>query len=241
MPAVETPLTASPHELINAHLSPVEALHGEFERQAALDFEGRMGLDYQATIAELLALAELRPDMNVLDVGAGTSILVRHLDRLLGEKGQVTAMDTTPEMVEKARLATITAGPVRHVRWQVAPAETLPFQAGEFDVVTCAMAFPRLRAAEFAREAFRVLKPGGRLVMATELAPRQGLSGFQKTMRRGFYQFLRRDALEAAASFMTADETAGVLTAAGFRQNMFRQMQRNGRHQTIFSLVRALK
>lgn len=116
----------------------------------------------------LVELAQPQKDWNVLDVatGGGHTAL-----KFAPHVGQVTASDLTPRMLEKAQ-AFIEEQGVANISFKQADAENLPFEDGEFDLVTCRIAphhFPD--CAKFVREAARVLKPGGRLLMQDQLLP----------------------------------------------------------------------
>jgi len=107
--------------------------------------------------------AELQPGMHVLDLASGTGEPSLSLAKAVGSAGRVVATDLVPEMLEAARENARAQG-LSQVEFQVADAEHLPFQAGEFDRVTCRfglMFFPDVQKA--LGEIRRVLKPGGRI------------------------------------------------------------------------------
>lgn len=100
------------------------------------------------------------PGKRLLDLGTGTGALAREFARA---GLRVTGLDRSRAMVaEGVRLARADELPLECV---VAPAESLPFREAAFDVVTagqCWHWFDRTRAAA---EAYRVLRPGGRLAL----------------------------------------------------------------------------
>jgi SAM-dependent methyltransferase len=117
---------------------------------------------WRGTTDLLIAWAEPRPGMQVLDIASGTGEPALSIAPLVGPDGTVTATDVIPEMVQIAQDHTAEHG-IRNMRCQQADAEELPFPDASFDRVTC-----RLGVMYFAdvprslREIRRVLKPGGR-------------------------------------------------------------------------------
>lgn len=102
------------------------------------------------------------PQAAALEVAAGTGILSRHLRQRLPESVALTVTDLNAPMVAVAERHMREAGQTARARWQVADASTLPFDDCSFNAVVCqfgVMFFPDKPLA--AREAFRVLRPGG--------------------------------------------------------------------------------
>jgi SAM-dependent methyltransferase len=105
-----------------------------------------------ARVREFLELSG--PVESALDVGCGSGLSTVALKEIAG---RVVGVDASAEMVALA------PGDAR-VSYVVAPAEALPFAAGEFNLVTVSQAIHWLDRGKFLREARRVLKPGGHLV-----------------------------------------------------------------------------
>src|SRR3954447_10884997 len=109
--------------------------------------------------ARLAALAPAR----LLETAAGTGVATRALARALPAGTAIVATDLNRPMLDLAAARMETA----EVTWQQADALALPFEDETFDAVACqfgAMFFPDKAAAY--REARRVLRRGGRLVMS---------------------------------------------------------------------------
>ena len=116
----------------------------------------------------LIAIAQPQPHWEMLDIATGGGHTALKFAPFVK---RVTAADLTARMLEKARAFIIGQG-AGNVVFQPADAEDLPFDGGQFDLVTCRIAphhFPH--AAVFVKECARVLKPGGMLLMQDHVLP----------------------------------------------------------------------
>lgn len=220
--------------LINTWLS-------EFEEQIAADFRRRTGLDYKSTVALIVDDAEPFPGMQVLDVPTGTGVIARQFVGKIGDKGRIVGVDETREKLDAARLAAQSSKVSMHLELKPMSLERLSFEAESFDLVTSFMAFHRLNGEKLVAEAYRVLKPNGRLLIADELAPEAAPGQLRQTIRRNWFKYIRRDEKEANAEFRTTEEMMRLLTGTGFSQVMFRGLRRRSRHDRVFTLVKAVK
>ena len=119
----------------------------------------------------LATVAGIRPGDQVLDVGCGPGPLTRAAAKVTGSSGHVIGVDLSPEMVGYARRrAMIRRGAPTEFR--VGDAGALPVPDASVDVVVSALAWHHLpeRAQAWA-EVLRVLRPGGRLMIAEFRAP----------------------------------------------------------------------
>ncbi|WP_292075438.1 class I SAM-dependent methyltransferase [Mesorhizobium sp.] len=128
----------------------------------------------------MLSFAKLKPGEAVLDVGCGTGTVALLAKKKVGPEGRVDGVDASPEMVARA---TAKAGRARiQVGFSTAIAQQLPFKDGEFDVVLSTLMFhhlPKKGREEFIREAFRVLKPDGRVLIVDFAKPPRQKSTFR--------------------------------------------------------------
>ena len=213
----------------------------EFEEQIARDFYRRTGLDYKQTIALIIDAADPFPGMQVLDVPTGTGVIARQFVGKIGEKGKITGGDISREKLEKARLAAHSAKVSMRIEWRQMMAERLSFGDASLDLITSVMAFHRIQAVKFLDSAYRVLKPGGRLLIADELAPKAGSSPLKLKFRRHYYRYIARDPSEAEAHFYTADEMMEMLNERKFKQIVLRALRQRSEHDRIFTLIKAVK
>lgn len=133
------------------------------------------------SLAVLLDLAAPGPQDLALDVATGTGntalALAPHVAHVVG-------VDLTPAMLAHARGRAVTEG-VPNAEFIEGDAEALPFPDGTFALVTSRHAPHHFRHMErFLAEAFRVLRPGGRLVVADQISASPELQPWTDTYQR---------------------------------------------------------
>jgi SAM-dependent methyltransferase len=153
------------------------------------------------------ALATLRPGEAVLDLGSGGGLDCFVAARQVGPAGRVIGVDMTPEMVAKARENARNAG-VENVEFRLGEIEHLPVADGSMDVIlsNCVINLSPDKRAVF-QEAFRVLKPGGRLAVSDILET----SPMPAAMRNDAAALIG-----CVAGAASVDEVRALLRGAGF-------------------------
>ena len=176
-----------------------------------------------------------RPGQRLLDVAGGTGdIAFRFLRRAAG--ATATVCDLTEAMLVEGRKRAEAAQLAERLDWVAGDAMALPFPSGTFDAYTISFGIRNVtRIGDALAEAFRVLRPGGRLlVLEFSQLPVPGLQwlydrysytvipalGRAVTGDRASYQYL----VESIRRFPEQDSFAAMIRAAGFEQVAWRNL-----------------
>lgn len=176
--------------------------------------------------------AKLTPEARVLDLGAGTGDLAREALKQKPET-KVVAADFTLEMMRVGQDQTLEEGLNGSLPWSTADALNLPFEDETFDAVVSGFLMRNVGDIQHALvEQYRVLKPGGRIVILDTTKPRRNLlspfiwlhmhvvipllggllSGFKDA-----YNYLP----DSTEEFVTAKELTVRMAAVGFKRINF--------------------
>lgn len=108
----------------------------------------------------------VRRGQRVLDLAGGTGDLAAKFSHMVGEQGQVVLADINDSMLKMGREKLRDRGIVGNVSYVQANAEALPFPDNYFDCITISFGLRNVTDKDKAlRSMFRVLKPGGRLLV----------------------------------------------------------------------------
>ena len=152
---------------VNSNQTEFKTQDAASYNQVAQSFD-RLVTQLSAPVAaRLVALAGLALDNHVLDVGAGTGIVAFRAAAAMGPSGRVVGIDLSDGMLKVARQNAIAKGLADRVEFRKMDAESLECSDGSFDAVLSLFALRHFPHPEMAlQEMHRVLRPGGRLVLA---------------------------------------------------------------------------
>ncbi|GAA0338762.1 class I SAM-dependent methyltransferase [Actinoallomurus spadix] len=194
-------MSHQPHRHQNAD-EPGALIRGArlYELGAVVGFLGRRRRVYD----DLVTLSGARPGDRILDVGCGTGYLTRRAARAVLPGGHATGIDPSAQVIAYA-----TRRAPAGCTFQTAAAQAIPYPDGSFDVVISSLAVHHIPAADrpaALAEFHRVLRPGGRLLLAD----------YRRRPRHLAAARLVGAAANHAHEHTPADELTGLVTQAGF-------------------------
>ncbi len=176
-----------------------------------------------------------RAGQKLLDVAGGTGDVAFKFLKRAGQ-GHATVCDLTEGMLVEGRKRAEAAQMVDSLDWVVGDAMNLPFEDNTFDVYTISFGIRNVtRPQEALNEAYRVLRPGGRLMVLEfsqlpnpAMQKAYDLYSFNVIPRMGqiiandrdSYQYL----VESIRNFPDQETFLGMVRAAGFDQARFRNL-----------------
>lgn len=123
-----------------------------------------------------IQIAAVREGMNILDLAGGTGDLTKKFSAQVDSTGHVVLADINDSMLKVGRNKLRDNGVVGNVHYCQANAEQLPFPDNHFDLITIAFGLRNVTDKDAAlRSMFRVLKPGGKLLVLEFSQPQQPL------------------------------------------------------------------
>jgi len=171
---------------VPASLEDIKKSYGILSRFYAI-MEGTFEKGFRRKGLQLLsvALGEV-----VLEIGLGTGFSLKEMARSVGEKGKAYGIDITPQMLERTRKRLQKAGLMDRVELCEGDARSMPYEDSKFDAVYMAATLELFDTPDIPRvlkEIKRVLKPGGRLGVASMTK-----EGWEGSLFIRFYEWLHR-------------------------------------------------
>ncbi|HUS76268.1 MAG TPA: arsenite methyltransferase [Methanothrix sp.] len=154
-----------------------------------------------------IALASLKEGETVLDLGSGGGFDCFLASKIVGRKGKVIGVDMTEEMLARAR-ANAEKGGYGNVEFRLGDIEALPVEDNSVDIIISNCVINLVPSKEKAfREAFRVLRPGGRL-MVSDIVLKKKLPDFIKQSIEAY--------VGCVAGALRKDKYLDAIKSAGF-------------------------
>ncbi|MFZ3077764.1 MAG: arsenite methyltransferase [Candidatus Aenigmatarchaeota archaeon] len=156
-----------------------------------------------------IAMASLKEGETVLDLGSGTGFDCFLAARKVGKSGKVIGVDMTPEMIKRAK-ENAKKGNYKNVEFRLGEIENLPAEDGSVDAIisNCVINLSPDKKKVF-KEAYRVLKPGGRIMVSDIVLTKELPPGIKDSIAAR---------VGCLAGAMKKDEYISIIKKAGFRK-----------------------
>jgi demethylmenaquinone methyltransferase / 2-methoxy-6-polyprenyl-1,4-benzoquinol methylase len=183
-----------------------------------------------------IELSGVRAGHRVLDIAGGTGDLTAKFSRIVGPTGRVVLADINDSMLKVGRDKLIDHGIVGNVDYVQANAEALPFPDNHFDCVSIAFGLRNVTDKDAAlRSMYRVLKPGGRLLVLEFSKPQHAALGklydlYSFTALPLLGKLIANDSdsyrylAESIRMHPDQETLRGMMTSAGFARSEFFNM-----------------
>lgn len=193
-----------------------------------------VGIDVRWRKKAIRQLAALHPQQ-VLDVATGTGDVAIMTYRML-QPASITGIDISEGMLQLGRQKVEKLGLQNHITLLNGDSETIRFPDHSFDAITVAFGVRNFENLEKGlKEMYRVLKPGGKLVVLEFSRPRQaGFKGLYKlymnfiapgvgkffSKNKAAYQYLN----DSVQAFPEREQFIDIMQSVGYRQTYFKPL-----------------
>lgn len=156
-----------------------------------------------------VALASLKDGETVVDLGSGGGLDCFLAANKVGEQGHVIGVDMTAEMIDKAR-DNLRRSKHKNVEFRLGEIENLPVADNTADVIisNCVINLSPAKGRVF-KEAFRILKPGGRLMISDIVLLKQLPKSIEKNVKAY---------INCVSGAVKKDEYVKLIEEAGFQE-----------------------
>jgi demethylmenaquinone methyltransferase/2-methoxy-6-polyprenyl-1,4-benzoquinol methylase len=155
----------------------------------------------------------LKPGGSALDVAGGTGDLTMQMSKQVGPSGKIIISDINAAMLEEGRKRLLDKGYAGNIDFVEANAEALPFEDNQFDCITIAFGLRNVTHQDEALASmYRVLKPGGRLLILEFSKP--VMPGLDKV-----YDFYSFNILPKMGKLIAGDEESYRYLAESIRMH----------------------
>lgn len=223
-------------------LASLPARIDTYEEGVARLFQWRTGLDYYATIDQIVDFIINTRRTKIVDLLSDTATFAL---RLAGRKaffGKIQSYDSNITLLERARQRARILNLGQVVEFRQFEEAGWPLADGSAEIAVSIFDFHRHQAERYLQEAFRVLGSDGYLLLAEMLEPgtfRNRLSWGWKKMH---LRLIQRNPAEALGVYYDQEEMIRMLFETGYRQVVIQGLKNSSSpHQGVFSLIAATK
>jgi SAM-dependent methyltransferase len=223
-------------------LSNLPARIDSYEEGVARFFQWRTGLDYYATIDQIVDFVINTRRLRVVDLLTDTGTFAL---RLAGRKsfvGKLFSFDTNITLLERSRQRARHLNVDHCTEFREFQPPTVPLADGAADVAVSIFDFHRQPAEVYLRESARILSPEGHLIMAEVVQTANGGTRWRWFWKKLLLRYVQKKPSEALGVYYDREEMIRLLFEAGFRQVIIQGLKATpSPNDGVFSLIAATK
>jgi ubiquinone/menaquinone biosynthesis C-methylase UbiE len=199
-------------------------LAANYEQTVDGELKQFWGMSYRDFVDELVQFAAINAADDVLDLATGTAVIPLSIADQVGSGGSIVGLDITQAMLKYAAESISLSYQGEKITLVCASALGMPFMKDHFDMIICGLGMHHMDASLLLPEMWRVIKPGGKLVLADVGASSFWRSWVGKGLLRILlygYGISRKSAraqaeVEAFPNVRTKEEWSDLLSSVGF-------------------------
>ena len=223
-------------------LSDLPARIDVYEEGVARFFEWRTGLNYYATVDQIVDFVITTRRSRVMDLFADTGVFALRLAGRKNFNGKIYSFDSNITLLERARQRARHLSLTQALEFRQHDGARWPVMDGFADVAVSIFDFHRHSAEQFLAEAVRILAPEGHLVLADMIVPESTRNSWVWNLKKLQIKYVQKNPAEALAEYYDKEELIQLLFGAGFRQVVIQGLkQQSPAAGGVFSLVAATK
>lgn len=223
-------------------LASLPAKIDTYEEGVAHLFQWRTGLDYYATIDQIVDFIVNTGRKKVVDLLSDTGTFALRLAGRKAFAGKITSFDSNITLLERARQRARYLNLGQTVEFRQFDHAGWPLPDGFAEIAVSIFDFHRQQAQRFLQEAFRILSREGFLLLGEVIESASFRSRMARTWQRFHLRFVQGNSAEAKGVYFEREEMIRLLFATGFRQVVIQGLKsRTSPYQGVFSLVAATK
>jgi ubiquinone/menaquinone biosynthesis C-methylase UbiE len=223
-------------------LTDLPARIDTYEEGVARFFQWRTGLDYYATIDQIIDFVINTKKTRVFDFQTDTGTFALRLAGRKAFTGKIYSYDNNITLLERSRQRAIHLKLEKAVEFRQYEGGNWPIADGTADIAVSIFDFHRQVGHQFLREAARILVPEGHLLLAEMIEPKSTRNIWCWTWKKLQLKYMHKNPTEAEGVYYDREEMIELFFDAGFRQVIIQGLKETSApDEGVFCLIAATK